>query len=66
MMLKILDVFFNLKETKSDANLFFENSLKKWIDGDKDYAFNIIDLDPYGSAIPFLDSCIKASLDKTL
>lgn len=49
-----------------DANLFFDKSLQKWIEGDKDYAFNIIDLDPYGSAIPFLENCLKASLDKTL
>jgi len=49
-----------------DANLFFDKSLQKWIEGDKDYAFNIIDLDPYGSAIPFLENCLKACLDKTL
>lgn len=26
----------------------------------------MIDLDPYGSAIPFLDSCIKSALSPTL
>jgi len=49
-----------------DANKFFDKSLENWISGDKNYAFNIIDLDPYGSAIPFLENVLKASLDKTL
>lgn len=49
-----------------DANDFFKLSFDNYVAGDKDYQFNVIDLDPYGSGIPFLDSCIKAAHTPTL
>lgn len=38
-----------------DTNDFFKLSYDKFTEGNLDYQFNVVDLDPYGSGIPFLD-----------
>lgn len=46
-----------IEQTKLDANqLMYEYMYKS--KNNYDLRFDVIDLDPYGSAIPFLDSAI--------
>lgn len=40
-----------LKMTMEDANLLLQNEKKNVV-------FDIIDLDPYGSVVPFLDAAV--------
>ena len=49
-----------------DANDFFKTCFDEYSQGNIDYEFNVVDLDPYGSAIPFLDSVIKNASTPTL
>ena len=45
------------KLTKNDANLLMFTS---------EQIYDVIDLDPYGSVIPFIDSAIKVAKNNTL
>ena len=49
-----------------DANDLFRYCYDKYTAGDDRYLYNVVDLDPYGSGIPFLDSCIKHAPTPTL
>lgn len=42
-----------LKMTMEDANLLLQNEKKN-------FSFDIIDLDPYGSVVPFLDAAVDS------
>lgn len=44
------------KQTLEDANLVLINSKK-------DIQFDIVDLDPYGSVVPFLDAAVDSVKD---
>lgn len=45
-----------LKMTMEDANLLLQNEKKNFL-------FDIIDLDPYGSVVPFLDAAVDCIRD---
>ena len=65
--LKILwkynSLFFLYKATKQDANKLLLDSKVPYFKkkGEEFVQFDVIDLDPYGSCIPFLDAAIQCA-----
>lgn len=55
-----------LKVTLRDVNELLMEHRFKMNKGDMSSRFNVIDLDPYGTAVPFLDASIQAAADETL
>ena len=43
-----------------DGNSFLETCKEKVKSGNDSYKLNVIDLDPYGSSIPFMENAIKS------
>lgn len=50
--------------THSDANVLMFNSRDSIMkNSPKPLKYDVIDLDPYGSAVPFLDTAVQAIVD---
>ena len=50
---------------KDAVELLYESKFKN-AKGDKNARFDVIDIDPYGTAAPFLDAAIQAASGETL